>query len=232
MTRPLIIFDFDGLTVDTETVELLAWETIYREYGCEIPLDSWLEVVGTIVHHFDPLESLETQLGEKVDRLLLTDRQRQLFHDAAYSAPLQPGIAEAIELIAREGWRLAMATSSGNGWAQNHLARRGILEAFELIITRDEVPQVKPDPAPYRRVVELLEADPTECLVFEDSRNGIIAAKGAGLYCVAVPNQVTCRMDLSLADEMVESLLGYPFATTFERLRGRKRLEPSCASAP
>jgi beta-phosphoglucomutase-like phosphatase (HAD superfamily) len=104
------------------------------------------------------------------------------------------------------GLKVGLASSSSCTWVEGHLQRLGLRTFFDSVHAKDDVQLTKPDPALYRSAVEALGVAPDEALAFEDSRNGIIAAKEAGLYCVAVPNTLTRRTDISQADITLDSL--------------------------
>jgi beta-phosphoglucomutase-like phosphatase (HAD superfamily) len=109
-----------------------------------------------------------------------------------------------------------VASSSPENWVVGHLTRLGLIEFFEQIVTADDVEKTKPDPALFLLAAEKLGVTPQQAIVFEDSRNGVLAGKRAGMYVVAVPNPLTDGMDFSeadlklgsLADLSLEQLLG------------------------
>jgi beta-phosphoglucomutase-like phosphatase (HAD superfamily) len=102
---------------------------------------------------------------------------------------------------------------------EGHLTRLGLRQAFAVIRCADDVPRVKPDPALYRAVVEAAGVRPEDALALEDSPNGVLAAKRAGLTCVAVPNPLTARLDLGGADLLLASLADVPLAALLSRFR-------------
>jgi beta-phosphoglucomutase-like phosphatase (HAD superfamily) len=108
--------------------------------------------------------------------------------------------------------KLAVASSSSRAWVAGHLQRLGVLERFEVLKCSDDVERVKPDPALYRAACEHLGVPPARAVAIEDSPNGILAAKRAGLFCVAVPNALTGRLVLDAADLRLASLSELPLA--------------------
>jgi len=118
----------------------------------------------------------------------------------------------------RMGLLLAVASSSSRAWVLGHLERLGLGAQWDAVRTRDDVARTKPAPDLYLAAVEALCVDPTEAVAFEDSVNGIAAAKAAGLLCVAVPNALTAGMDLSQADVKLDSLAETPLAELLARL--------------
>jgi beta-phosphoglucomutase-like phosphatase (HAD superfamily) len=102
--------------------------------------------------------------------------------------------------------KIGLASSSSCRWVEGHLARLGLRDYFEVVRAKDDVAVTKPDPALYRSAVEKLGVLPEQAIAFEDSANGVLSAKRAGLYCVAVPNALTRQTDTSLADLVLSSL--------------------------
>ena len=119
---------------------------------------------------------------------------------------LLPGVENYLADARRLGLRMAIASSSGSTWVMEHLERFGIYEHFDAIVSREDVTRTKPDPELYRVALQRLSVSPLESIAFEDSTNGIRAAKAANLFCVAVPNPLTADLDLGEADLQLASL--------------------------
>lgn len=202
-----LIFDFDGLIMDTETAEVEGWQEVYRQYGQEFPLKIWVrEVVGSTSANFDPAVYLTSLIGQQVDSAVLHARTRAVrLAKQAVLSPM-PGVIEIIQAAQDLDLSLAIASSSGHEWVEGYLRQLGILSAFGVIKCREDVKQVKPHPDLFLAVLQALELNPEEALVFEDSPNGILAAKRAGLRVVAVPNPVTVHGDMDGADLRLASL--------------------------
>jgi HAD superfamily hydrolase (TIGR01509 family) len=218
-----LIFDFDGLILETETPIFQSWQEIYQVYGCELMLEEWLANVGTAEEQFDPFTSLEQRSGQPIDRQqTLIRRQRRELELIEHQRVL-PGVREYLESARRLGLRVGLASSSSCDWVVGHLERLGLIGYFDAIAASDDVALTKPDPALYRTAVEWLGVAPREAVAFEDSRNGLIAAKRAGLYCVVIPNTLTHRLDLDDADIRLGSLEEMPLAellASLERVTG------------
>jgi len=213
-----VVFDFDGLILDTESPEFTSWRDIFAEYGATLSLEQWSVCIGT-ADVFDPCAHLEAQLGRSVDReALRTERRRRSDALIAAQRPL-PGVVERIEEARALGVRLAVASSSSRSWVEGHLERLGLAPHFHSVRCSDHVQVVKPDPALYRLALEALDVAPSEAIAFEDSPNGILAAKRAGLFCVAVPNEATRDLALGGADLCVPSLAAVTLAELARRLR-------------
>lgn len=202
-----LIFDFDGLILDTETPDFESWQQIYRQYGYDFPFENWVSIVGgTGASDFDPHEYLEELSGLKIERKELQQQRSKDYLQNIDLQPILPGVLDYLEEAKGRELRLAVASSSPLDWVQGHLSRLGLFERFDTIKTAEDVERTKPDPALFNAVIEEFEIQPGEGLVFEDSFNGILAAKSAGLYCVAVPNPLTAELDLSRADLQLASL--------------------------
>ncbi len=207
-----LIFDFDGLMVDTETSEFLAWREQYREQGQELEAADWIRAVG-YVGGFDPRAELESRLGRALDWTELDSRRRRRHHELIPDRPL-PGVRALVEAARARGLGLAVASNSSRDWVEQGLARVGLREAFRIIRGRDDFRRPKPDPEVYLAALQALGAEARECLALEDSEPGVRAAKAAGLKVVAVPSWLTKMQDLSLADEVRESLEGFTLPET------------------
>ncbi|MEY2458437.1 MAG: hypothetical protein QOG30_267 [Acidimicrobiaceae bacterium] len=200
-----LVFDFDGLICDTETSSYETAREIYAEHGVELAVAQWQTRIGTHGRHW--LADLEAEIGPLSDREALTERRRLAHHERLLAEQALPGVAEFTGRAVEAGLVLAVASSSSAAWVSDHLERLGLLDRFAAISTCEGGVPAKPEPDVYRRALEAIGADATEAAAFEDSPNGIAAAKAAELFCVAVPNRMTAGLDLTAADVIVESFL-------------------------
>ena len=218
MTIRGLLFDFDGLLVDTETPSRLVWEELYREHGHELPHDRWATLIGTIGAPFDPFGHLEELVGRRLDEQALTTRRRAREYELIDLEELRPGVAEYFSEAERLGLRTAVVSSSDNDWIARHLGRLGHLEGLDTIVAANgDTTRAKPRPDLYLEALDRLRLEPREGIAFEDSPNGVTAAKAAGLICVAVPNPMTATLALDDADLVVESLADFPLSKLLER---------------
>jgi putative hydrolase of the HAD superfamily len=215
-----VIFDFDGLVVDTESPAFEAWSSIYQEHGQELSLELWVQCVGSSTALFDPVTHLATLLGRNLDRQSLVQEKERRKHVACLRQPLMAGVRERLAEIQSLGMRAAVASSSGRAWVDLHVTRLGIGHYFAASRTGDEVQRVKPFPDLYVAAAAALGEDPRNCLAFEDSLNGVKAAKAAGLACFAVPNPITRHLDFSGADGVLSSLAHCTIAGLIHSLGG------------
>lgn len=207
MLPKALIFDFDGLILDTETPEVRAWQKIFRSKGAEFPDAWWMNAIGRgaeqITEH--PCDILDRQLGYPCLRSEVKAEYEQLRMSAIEASQTLPGIRELIELAKQAKIKLGVASSSRHSWVDRHLDRLGLRTSFQAIVCADDVELAKPHPDLYISVCALLGVDPDEAVALEDSPNGIKAAKEAGLICVAIPNPCTVQLNLSDADHRVDS---------------------------
>lgn len=205
-----LVFDFDGLMLDTEGPLIESWRILYERLGVEaIPIDEWGRSLGRDAKdpgRLDPLGRLEQLTGASVSAQLQAERRR-LRDEMVDAAPIQPGVMELLDQAAVNGIPVGIASSSPIEWIERHLRPRGLLDRFSVLSCAGDGVRGKPDPATYALACSGLGADPTRSVALEDSPNGVRAAKAAGMICIAVPNGVSRDLDVSHADLVVETLL-------------------------
>ena len=211
-----LIFDFDGLILDTETPEFETWREIYREFGQDLNLEMWGKTVGGMAaSDFRPLPHLETLLGRDLTPLNLSARASAQNLDRILALPPLPGVPGTLRAARRLGLRLAVASSSHHRWVDGHLTRLGLTHFFEAVKCADDVARTKPEPDLYLSALEALGVSANEAIAFEDSPNGVTAARRAGLFVVAIPNPITAQLKIegenlrlnSMADLALDKLL-------------------------
>ena len=223
-----LIFDFDGLILDTESPALDGWQLIYAEYGQQFPLEIWLrEVVGAAISNFDPAAYLADVTGRSLDQEALRSRQRGYRHKILESMPARPGVIEYLETARCIGLRLAVASGSGHAWVEGYLHQLGLFDYFEAILCREDVRLLKPDPDLFLAALKALHLPADETLVFEDSRNGVLAARRAGIRVVAVPNPITAQAAIEGASLVLGSLADLPLEELLRQVDLDIRLETS-----
>ena len=206
---PSLILDFDGLMLDTETPGYRAWQELYAREGAQLHLSDWLNAVG-YVDGFDPRAHLERTTGRAFDWSALDPQVNARARELIAAAVPLPGVVALIEQGLAAGYRLGVASNSTADWVLPNLERLGLRKHFKIVRTVDTVARPKPQPDVYlAALADLGCSTPAGSLAFEDSEPGVRAAKAAGLYVVAVPNELTRHQDLSLADELRASLDGY-----------------------
>ncbi len=209
MKKRALIFDFDGLILDTESPEFDVWQAIYRQYGQELAAETWGQIVGGWgASRFDAAEHLAELAGNGLDPEVLRARHQSESDALLRRQPLMPGVLDYLDGARRLGMRLSIASSSPHSWVDPHLSRFEITGRFDAVICRDEVPpgRTKPHPDIFLKALAVLGVRPDEAIVFEDSPNGVAAARAAGVFVVAVPNPMTALLNLDAADLKLDSL--------------------------
>ena len=203
-----LIFDFDGVILDTETPEALVWQSIYKEHGFELPVDEWEKTIGGYgTSNFDSAEHLALLSHGRLDAVSLRVRYRKESDKIIHASSVLPGVIRMIEQAKENGLQVAIGSSSPHSWVDTHTKRLGILHYFDCIICQDDVlpGRTKPNPDIFLKALEQLNVKKDAAVVFEDSLNGVIAARRAEIFVVAVPNALTAKMGVT-GDITVPSL--------------------------
>ena len=216
--KKALIFDFDGLILDTETAEVEIWNDLYAKVGLTFDMDAYIEVVGSNgSREYDPAQALADREGETRSFEQIRKDFRQLAYQAVEKIEPLPGVVNLIRNAKEKGYLLAVGSSAAYRWIHTHLTRLGLLEEFDVVVTFDDVEYAKPAPDIFLKVLEKMGIDAENALVLEDSQNGVIAAHRAGIRAVAVPNPITEIQDFSLATAVVSSLAGFDPDEFFNR---------------
>ena len=205
-----LIFDFDGLLVDTESAIISAWAAIHAEDGFTPDHG----VLHAIVGHVDVAADLWVAYPDTHDRAALESRFQILARRLCLEAPPREGAVALLDAARAAGLRLAVASNSSHRHVEGHLAARGLLDRFAAVVCREDVPRGKPAPDVYLLALEKLGLVAGEAIAFEDSVPGHEAASAAGLRVVVCPNPSTAhhafphatRLVGSLAEVSIESL--------------------------
>ncbi len=204
-----LIFDFDGLILDTETPEYQVWQTIYHEHGFELPHEEWGKIIGGYgASSFDAAEHLSSLTQGRLDSASLRERLRSESAPLYLLQPVLPGVLNCLQDAKRLDLKLAIASSSKHAWVERHGGRLDILRYFDQIICADDVAagRTKPNPDLFLLALDRLKVQKNEAIVFEDSPNGVKAAQAAGIFVVAVPNPTTAVLSIEGADLTLASL--------------------------
>lgn len=213
-----LVFDFDGLILDTETPRYRAWQEVFADHALELPIEAWHECIGRAHDFVDFYDRLEEQFGRPVDREAIRAKRRPRLEALVAAQQVCGGVEQYVADARRLGLKLAVASGSDRAWVTGHLRRLGLLEPFGCIKCVEDTAQHKPDPAPFLAVLAEMGVEPSASIALEDSPNGIASAKAAGMYCLAVPNPLTRGLDLSAADWITDSLADLPLGDLLRRI--------------
>lgn len=197
-----LVFDFDGLILDTETPLIDGFADVYAAHSIPFDREIFIRSVGHAAYAFDPWKPFDPSIErtELETELRFYRRVREL------AQPILPGVISLMDAAKEQGIPIALASNSNHVHCEAHLSRIGLLDRFRFIGCRDDVASPKPEPDLYRLAVNQLGVRPHEAVAFEDSRTGSLAAKRAGLWCVVIPNPSSAHHDVSHADLRIASL--------------------------
>ena len=205
-----LVFDFDGLILDTETPLIEAYADVHAAHGHPFDRTEFLRGVGHIDFTFNPWRAF----GPTVNEAALEAERHVHNRRRTLAQPLLPGIEDLLRAARTAGLKLAVASNSSHEHVEGHLRRLGLHENFSFFACRGDTPSPKPEPDLYKLVLTKFGLRGHEAIAFEDSKPGSIAAKRAGLWTVAVPNGVTADHNFDHVDLLVTSLAD----VTFEQL--------------
>lgn len=203
-----VLFDFDGVLVDTEWAIYQAWLRTFETHGHDLPLEIYTRCIGSDFATWSPKTHLEDLSGMAFDwHDLDARRQEEIMRDLKHQGPML-GVVALLDQLAASGIRCAVVSSSSHAWVDGWLERLAISHRFETVVCRGDALRIKPAPDLYQEAAKRLGLPPDQCLVIEDSLNGAKAAIAAEMTVWIVPNRVTIGLDFAVADRVFTSLEG------------------------
>jgi HAD superfamily hydrolase (TIGR01509 family) len=212
-----IIFDFDGLLMDTESTSFLSWQYEWNQWGLT------LEAAGFFVNHGgdvteDRYAMLAAAVGPRFDRAV-SHRRREAYREKLNEhLDLADGLKGWLDEAVSLELRLAVASSSPLDWLTAHLGRVGVLDWFDVLAGGDEVRQHKPAPDVYQLALSRLSLRGAAALAVEDTAHGVTAAHSAGMRCIAIPNPFVAPEHVRHADLVLSSASQLGLATALRQL--------------
>jgi HAD superfamily hydrolase (TIGR01509 family) len=189
LPRPVraVVFDMDGLLVDTETVYCEALTQACAEFGRELPTDVLHQMIGQVWINSAPL--LVAHFGDDFDPEAMRARATEMFYEIVEAeVALKAGVLEILDELDRLRLPRAIATSSRRREVEHHIGGHGLLARFDAVLANGDYPRPKPNPDPYLAAAAALGLPPEDCLALEDSHNGVRAAASAGMMTIMVPD--------------------------------------------
>jgi HAD superfamily hydrolase (TIGR01509 family) len=197
-----LVFDFDGLILDTETPLIDAYAEVHALHGVTFDRTAFMRSVGQADYAFDPWHGFSPH----ADRAALELERRARKDELLLRQPILPGVVALLDAARANGLRVGLASNSEHTWVDPHLTRVGLFDRFDFIAAREDAPSPKPEPDLYKLVLNQFGLRGHEAIAFEDSHTGSLAAKRANLWVVAVPNAATAHHDFAHVDLRVASL--------------------------
>ena len=200
-----VIFDMDGVIVDTEPVHRYAYHQHFKALNIEISDDTYATFTGNSTRNI--YEKIKLSHNLDADVQLLVETKRNLFNDAFDNKAdlyMLDGVAELIRDLHQKGMQLILASSSSHVTIERIFNRFKLHQYFTHIVSGEDFEHSKPHPAIFEHAASLSEAPKENCIVIEDSTNGIKAAKAAGIYCIGYNSINSKLQDLSLADQVIQ----------------------------
>jgi HAD superfamily hydrolase (TIGR01509 family) len=205
-----MLYDFDGLLVDSESAGLVSWQEVYAKHGHELDLAQWLAEVAAGRGPCMPREQLEALVRSEIDwEPVEVDRLRR--RNELLVA--RPGVERHLTEVKKHGLPIGIVSNAPSWWIEEQLTRTNLRRfEFDVVVTKSTNVAKKPSPAAYLAALEQLGVELSGVLAFEDSPIGISAAKRAGLRCIGIPNSVTETFDLGEADVICSRIDEYPIS--------------------
>jgi HAD superfamily hydrolase (TIGR01509 family) len=199
-----VLIDFDGVIIDSEWPIYQSWRRVFEREGHELSQDVYIHCIGSDFNAWSPPDYLEELTGESFDwDEVNAARQAEIMRDLDGARPM-PGAAELLQAL--EHMPSAIVSSSSHRWVDGWMEKLGLMPLVNTTVCRGDAPRIKPAPDLFLEAARQLDVDPTDCLVIEDSHNGMNAAHAAGMKVIAVPNRLTNILDFSNAEWFARSL--------------------------
>lgn len=208
--KKAVIFDFDGTIIDTES----AWFDIYQEilkeqHDFDLTLEEFVKIVGSKDGAL--FDFIDKSLDVPLDRVSFHDQVNDRFEIIREQLALREGFLETADQLKKRGIIMAVASSSDRNWIEGFLKQYGLLEYFQLIVSADDVSEVKPDPEIYEVTLKRLGVTADEAIAIEDSYNGSISAISAGIHTLIIPNDVTRSLSFHEKGQLIESFADFDY---------------------
>lgn len=199
-----IILDFDGLIIDTESTWYRAFYDVLSSYNIPFTDSEFSQFIGSHEENF--FRYLHQKIGHQIDDEIVKQQAYEKHREFMKQEPLREGVLDYLQEAKASGLKIGLATSSSIDWVSHFLKPFEIEHYFEVMMTREKVKNIKPHPDLYLQATAHLGVKPHESVAFEDSVNGVKAAKNAGMKCVVVPNETTKHLTFPPVDLHLSSM--------------------------
>lgn len=203
-----VIFDMDGVLTDSEPVHFEANRRIMENFGHELEYGYYKQFIGSTLTHMWQVIKSDYGIEDEIETLNRMSEQASREIIGGEGHIKIPGACELVEMFSKNKLRLAVASSSGPDVIDEVVSSLGIKQYFDVLVSGVSVQHPKPEPDIFLSAARELSVNSSECIVIEDSANGVSAAKAAGMACIGYINPNSGVQDLSGADYLVESFEG------------------------
>lgn len=206
MNAKAVLFDFDGVILDTEWPIYQTYVDLFTAEGQSLPISTYVQCIGSNFDTWSPETYLESLTGKTYDWPSINPMRQQKILAALEQPVALPGVNALFEELHRRSIPIAVVSSSSHSWVDGWLEKLNLANYCQTTVCRGDAPRIKPAPDLYLEAARQLDLAPQDCLVIEDSLNGIKSAHAAGCQTIAVPSRLTACLDFTLADRVIHSL--------------------------
>jgi len=200
-----ILFDMDGVIVDSEPLHFEAHKKALAQFGIELTLEDYMKF-GVSAGDEALYEKMSELFGVLINKSEISKIKKQFYREIFNEkGKMIPGVLEALRTFSKK-YKLAVVSSGSMNAIEFVLEKLDIKNYFNLIVCGEDAKRAKPFPDLYLKAIELLSLEKESCVAIEDSETGIAAAKDAGIKCIAIPNEFTKNQDVSRADMILSSI--------------------------
>lgn len=191
-----VLFDMDGTMLDTEPISMACWRKSAAHFGITIDDELMNTFFGKNLIGIE--EILKEAFGIDEEAVKIVEGRQVYYrsHLEEYGAPIKPGLIELLDYLKEKKIQAVVCTSTDKVTGENLLKKVGVYDYFDDFVFGDMVTRTKPDPQGFLMAAEFIKKDPVECLVVEDSPNGVLAGKAAGGYVIYVPDKIELPDDV------------------------------------
>jgi len=208
MSPRALLFDFDGVLLDTEWAIYQTWVELFKKNGQDLPLSVYVQCIGSDFETWSPEKHLEDLTGKNFDWPTINTERNVEIRRNIEVLDAMAGVRDLLTHCGQVGLPCAVVSSSSHSWVDPWLEKLGLIPDFATIVCKGDAPRIKPAPDLYLEGVKRMGFPAAECLVIEDSLNGMQAAHDAGCPVAAIPNRITEVIDFSKAEYQYETLYG------------------------
>jgi len=200
-----VLFDFDGIIIDSEWPIYETWKQVFADEGHVLEASTYVQCIGSDFDTWSPEKYLESLTGKSYDWNIINDRRQVILEADLEDAETLPGVRELIAKLKADGKKIAVVSSSSHRWVDMWLEKLDLVKEMHEVVCKGDAPNIKPAPDLYLEAVNRLGLKSSQCLVMEDSLNGILSAKAAKCPAIAIPSRLTSCLDFNIADAEINS---------------------------